>query len=498
MQRPNFLVVIYDALRASDFPGGESPVDGMPVTARLLQESIRFPRASSVAPWTIPAHASVFTGLYPWENGCHAKNDLKLAADVPRLPGALSAAGYRTLLLSANTLVCPRFGLAEGFNDAGWGGWWESYIRQARRDVPPSTLDASRAEAEVLGRFRDGPLGKIFINSTEAAYRYPFMFDALDLFHQRIRRTTARRDPSMSPWIEPVLERWVRSQPADAPIFCAINNCDTHEPYYVPDELSHNFSSWWSLARVRQDFVRCISGKWKPSTEELRALRTLYRYMVQHTDQRLGRMIEVLKETGRWENTVLIVTSDHGQAFGEHGELFHLNGVVDSMLRIPMIYRPVGGVKGGRVGKGWASLVDIAPTVLRDAGVTGLSTPSAYPLQYLADLERPTPCFAASDGLVWNHLKRVVPAERKAEFDRVRVVAYSGDVKLVRDFTSQKTAAFNLRKDPAEDLDIWPQSSGELFDLERSADEIGERMTRGAPAPISAEIEERLRSWGYV
>ncbi|MCI4351653.1 MAG: sulfatase-like hydrolase/transferase, partial [Thermoplasmata archaeon] len=58
-----------DCVRARDFPGGPEPVTGMPTVEALAKESVQFPRAVSPAPWTIPSHASLFTGLYPWEHG---------------------------------------------------------------------------------------------------------------------------------------------------------------------------------------------------------------------------------------------------------------------------------------------------------------------------------------------------------------------------------------------------------------------------------------------
>ncbi|HEY1197618.1 MAG TPA: sulfatase-like hydrolase/transferase [Thermoplasmata archaeon] len=497
-QAPSLLLVIFDALRASDFPGGETPTERMPFTTQLLSDSIHFPKAASVTPWTIPAHASAFTGLYPWESGCHAKKSLVLADSVPKLPAALRSKGYRSLLLSANTLVCPRFGLADGFDDAGWGGWWESYIRRGRVDSAPSTLHEAKQEAKILERFRDGPIGRLVINSTEAIYRYPYLFDAADALHQKVRWGDTARNISMAPWIEPSLSAWLSRQPRGTPVFCAINICDTHEPYFVPDGFDKGLRKWWKQARVRQDFVRCILGSWQPTGEELRILRTLYRSTVQNIDQRLARIVEIFRQAGRWDNTVLIATSDHGQAFGEHGELFHLNGIIDPMLRIPMVYRPVGGTGRTTRGQGWASLIDIAPTFLREAQINGINLPSALPLQDLVDRPRPTPVFAVSDGLVWSHLKKVVPESRKPEFDRVRVVAYSGGLKLVVDTTRPERQAYDLEQDPGEVHDVWEDVRDSLAPVADAAVNIGRRMTEKVPEELTPEIEERLRGWGYV
>lgn len=495
---PDVLFVIFDALRSSDYPGGETPVDKMPFTSRLLNDAVHFPRAASVTPWTIPAHASAFTGLYPWEHGCHAHSSLVLRPTVPRLPAVLQPKGYRSLLLSANTLLSPRFGMVDGFDEAAWAGWWESYVRRARTDSPPSSTRTVAQEAGLLERFRDGALGRIMINATEAIYRYPFLFDVVDMVHQQLTGGGAERDLSPAPWIEPSLAAWLARQSRDTPVTCTINLCDTHEPYFDCRGVSLGFERWWKLARVRQDFVRCIAGSWKPTPEELGVLRHLYRDMVRNLDRRLERIVGAFQEAGRWENTVLIATSDHGQAFGEHGELFHLNGIIDPMLRIPLVYRPVGGTGRPVEGKGWASIIDVVPTILRDAGGGRMNLPSAIPLQDLVDQPRPDPVFAVSDGLVWNHLKKVVPLARKPEFDRIRVVAYAEDWKLVYDATRRETQAYDLSRDPGEARNDWSGAPAWVTRLQENAEIIGRQMTESVPVPLAPDIEERLRGWGYV
>src|SRR5215469_5335127 len=112
--RPDLLLVVLDCVRAWDFPGGRSAIGPMPFVEGFRRESIHFPRAASVAHWTVPAHASMFTGLYPWEHGVHAKGKLKLDPSIPTVAGHLRDAGYRTLCLSANGLVSPGLGLTNG------------------------------------------------------------------------------------------------------------------------------------------------------------------------------------------------------------------------------------------------------------------------------------------------------------------------------------------------------------------------------------------------
>jgi arylsulfatase A-like enzyme len=498
--RPNFLVILFDALRASDFPGGTTPVPDMPVIESIVKSGMRFPRAASVTPWTIPAHASAFTGLYPWEHGSHAKNNLVLSPTIERLPQVLRPLGYRSALLSANTLVCPRFGLVDGFEYAGWGSWLESYLRQIQTSTPPASISAGGVLGETtLDRVRDGPLGRAILQNFEALYRYPFIFDVLDSTHQHLKFPGRARNLSVAPWIEPTLENWLKSVPESDPTLCVLNIVDTHEPYFAGGgDGADGLGRWWAQAKVRQDFVKCIVGSWVPSPTELSVLRQLYRESVHNLEVRVAAIVRAYQNAGRWDDTSVFLTSDHGQAFGEHGELFHLNGVIDPMLRIPLVYRPADGNVASQVGKGWASLIDIAPTILRELDLPDGRYPSAYPLQDLATSDRATPLLAVSDGLVWNHLKRIVPMDRKAEFDRLRVVAYEGDVKVVVDVTRGETQVFDLKSDPGENHDIWEGARDPRVSVAEVAAEVGRKMSAVTPTPLTPEIEERLRSWGYV
>jgi arylsulfatase A-like enzyme len=420
-----------------------------------------------------------------------------LAPEVARLPALLRSAGYRTAVLSSNTLISPRFGLTEGFDAAWWGAWWEPYIR-SMGNAPRKLVSNGSANGHNLSdRFRDGPLGKVVINSTETLYRLPFLFDSLDLLSQHMKRPGEGRDISASGWIEPTLSSWLETVDASAPVFCLVNICDTHEPYFVPEGIDAGVGSWWRQTRVRQDFVRCISGEWKPTPRELATLRGLYRSTVRNSDRRLRQLLDAFRAAGRWDNTLLIATSDHGQAFGEHGELFHLNGVIDPMLRIPLLFRPPGGARAPATAQGWASLIDVAPTVSAAAGIGSMGSPSAVELGRLVSEPRPDPVYAVSDGLVWNHLKRVVPEDRRPEFDRLRVVAYYGRSKLVLDSTSDGSQLFDLATDPEEERDLTRDRPQELGLRLPGLREVAGRMTASEPVPLAKDVEDRLRAWGY-
>ncbi|HEV8050537.1 MAG TPA: sulfatase-like hydrolase/transferase [Thermoplasmata archaeon] len=501
---PNILIVVLDCGRADDFPGGRTGTTAMPFADRLRRESLWFPRAISPAPWTVPSHASLFTGLYPWEHGAHAKSALKLLDGVARLPSALRPHGYRTMSLSANHLISPDLGFTEGFDRAAWAGWWEPYYRTGGDGRPPQSLgDSAPGAPSGLHSVKGGVAWQAVKLTSRVVYRYPFVMDSAGRFAQRIRHPSGRELPGVSAWIEPTLDRWIGETPAESPVFAFVNLLETHEPYYPAAEWRSHFVKWLREAGTRQDHVGWLAGSWRPTPKEYRELHDLSREMLAGADQRLQAIAEVFQKHGRWDDTTVVVTSDHGQAFGEHDILFHMLRLEDPLIRVPLwVRRPRDSHWAGE-GTGWASLVDVAPTLVEDAGRPGLLPGSGYPLGHLRDHPRPGPVLAAADGLVWKtiipeHERGRLSQQRKHAFDRILAAAYEGDLKVTYDAVEDRLRAFDIVADPAETVDLWPTRSAELGALAAEVRQAATRMAHGPEAAVSDDVEDRLRSWGYI
>ena len=499
--RPNILVVLFDCLRALDFPGGAEAVDGMPFARQLMKESIVFPRAISPAPWTIPSHAGLFTGLYPWECNVHAFQSLSLDPTVPTLGTALHSVGYRSLSLSANPFISPRFGLVNGFDEAAWGGWWEAFLRSPRETAPnewmAGSADTPRSQDRILEWIRDGPLGNLLRSGSQQSLRFPFALDTGNRLLQKVRAPDANPRLSQASWIEPVLDRWLRRQSASQPVFTFLNLTDTHEPYYPDPALVRGFRDWWRLAQTRQDHANAVGGRWLPTESQRQKLRTLYRQSVSHLDSRLEAIVRCFRENGRWENTWMFVTSDHGQALGEHGMMFHLLRLDEPLLRIPLWMRPPRGTGEGREAEGWANLIDIFPTIVSAAGAVVPDPPSAVSLAELVDYPRSRPVFAMADGIVWDHIRKRFNPAREAEWDEPLVASYSAGFKVIMKASGASSRAFDIEHDPKEEHPVNPNSDAPLLELVKAARKVGTEMLH-SNREVDESLEERLRSWGYV
>ncbi|MCI4330741.1 MAG: sulfatase-like hydrolase/transferase [Thermoplasmata archaeon] len=500
---PDLVIVVMDCVRADDFAAA---IDAglMPFAASLRARSTVFPRAVAPCSWTVPSHASLFTGLYPWEHGAHAKSNLKLSPDVPRITEQLKRLGYTTLSLSANHLISPDLGLVSGIDRAAWAGWWEPYYRGDRPTRPPHLLGAEgEGDSRRLAKVRGGALWGIMKRSSHAVHRYPFLLDAGGRFVQRLKLPGTPTDLSVSPWIEPTLARWLSEIPREQPFFAFVNLLEAHEPYYPGPELAPGLTSWIRWSGGRQDGVGWLSGRWNPTAQQFARLHGLCREMFRAIDRRLASLVQALQQAGRWENTVLVLTSDHGQAFGEHGSLFHMLQVHDPLLRIPLWLRLPHDEGEGRTAVGWASLIDVVPTLLSRVGTPDGMATSGVSLERLVDEPRPTAVYAMADGLVWttiipDHERERLATDRRDDLDRVLVAGYEGDRKLVFDATRSTQKLFDLRVDPGEDHDLWAAESAGAAALSDELQRVGRRLLESRTPQTPADVEERLRSWGYI
>ena len=493
--KPNVLLVVMDCVRASDFPGGDHDGVSMPFVERLRQQSVMFPRAASVAPWTLPSHASMFTGLYPWEHGCHGKGSLVLDARFPCFASVLRDAGYRTLSISGNPIISPYYGLIHGFEMAHWGEWWEQV--QRLKSSPSHSYDAEHEgrtpEVPVLSfRDRTGRIVKTM------ATRLPAALSLAEAIARRTLDPDDRTVGNINPWIEPTLDRWLTAQPVDRPVGCFVNLIDAHEPYLLDPTDAQSALDWWNHMRIPQDVLALLGTANLPSSDDLARLHDLYRKSIAVIDRRLERIVQSFRDAGRWENTLLILTSDHGQAFGEHGMIWHGVRTDEEMLRVPLLLRLPQDESARATGVGWASPLDVAATIRDVARIPTLAPGSGVSLRDLVASPRPIPLLAAGDGTEWNRpfIQALTP-ERRSQLNLFSVAAYVGSEKIVLDATSGQLRMFDLEPGGPKELPPKELDRPELRHVIEEAKLAAASLMHPPSAGTSSEVDERLRSWGY-
>jgi arylsulfatase A-like enzyme len=467
----------------------------MPFAEDLRRESIAFPRGASVAPWTLPSHASLFTGVYPWEHNCHGRGSLRLSPNVPRLPSLLRQKGYRTISVSGNPIISANYGMTDGFDVAVWGEWWEQFYRVLRH--PPNIVaDAngasSRTPQPLSRRNRWGRLIRT------AGQRLPASLAVMNSVSQHVARPGSEGIDVVNPWIEPSLRHWLGRWPADRPVFTFVNLIDAHEPYLLDPAGAESLRSWWSDMRIPQDPLALFDPSGPPPREDLSRLHQLYRDAVQALDHRLERIRAIFQEVHRWENTLLILTSDHGQCFGEHGMYWHGVRTDEEMLRVPLWLRLPGGEGGGGVGVGWASPMDALPTALEAAGIPETARSSGFSLRQLAHEQRPVPLMAAGDGTEWNEpFCRRLTAPQLADLNQFSIAVYSDERKVVVPLPDGPVRYYNVANYPPLEVGAPSQNVESLRRTLDAARSAGAALLHPANGGPQSAVEERLRSWGY-
>jgi arylsulfatase A-like enzyme len=332
---PNVLLIVMDTVRARSLSLHGYDRATTPNLERLAGKGVVFDMALASAPWTLTSHSSMFTGRLPHE--LSAGWTTPLDATYPTLAEVLSAHGYRTAGFVANTYYCGyEFGLDRGFLH------YEDYVVSPEEFVVSSSL------------------GREIAFNARVRQRLGF-YDVLT------QKDAAKVNGDFLSWL---------SSRNDRPFFAFLNYFDAHEPYQSPEP----FDSGFGMKAMRKNYLinhetrRGLRKDWQQmSPQEVQSELDAYDNAIAYIDHNLGQLFDELGKRGVLDNTLVIITSDHGEQFGEQsGErrLFvHGNSLYLSLLHVPLlVVYPSQAPSGVRVAKP-VSLRDLPATVLDLIGI---------------------------------------------------------------------------------------------------------------------------------
>ncbi|NQT13413.1 MAG: sulfatase-like hydrolase/transferase [Planctomycetes bacterium] len=322
---PNVLFIVLDTVRAKNMSLYGYSRETTPNLDRLAERGVVFEQAISPSPWTLPSHASMFTGRYPHEHS--ADFSVPLGRDCPTLAEALYARGYVTAGFVANTGFCGRqTGLNRGFVH------YEEHGTRLCDFIQYSFITKNACEA-----FQD-------------ALRY------YDLTWWN--RIDARQ-------INTSLLDWLPSRPKNRPFLVFLNYFDCHDTY-LPEHPFGRPNSRHS--REEKRLLRAnyhetyVCGNLNPEHQAL--AEDAYDGCLLELDERIAELLTDLEKHGHLRDTYVIITSDHGEQFGEHGLTYHADSLYRPLLHVPLIVIPPEGTPSGWRVDGLVSLRDLPATVL--------------------------------------------------------------------------------------------------------------------------------------
>jgi arylsulfatase A-like enzyme len=494
---PDVLLVVLDCVRADLLDAELERVGTLPFLERLRGESLVFPGAVATGSWTIPSHASLFTGLYPWDHGAHSRAGPLLGPGSETIAECLGGAGYATAFFSGNAYVQDATGLSRGFDEALWAGGREFFLRFLGLPKASCPDLGSSGPVHVLPGEKEAPsrFGQFAIDTLSRA---PAVWDGLNRVGGKILGTYGGPMREVGSWIEPSVEAWLDRQPPERPVFLFVNLIEAHEPYLADAGFAVGRRRWLGYARARQDSVLYVRGLWQPTPPEVASSRTSYVRSLRTLDHRVERLVRAFVRHGRWDNTLAVLTSDHGQAFLEGDTIYHRFRVDEPIARIPLWVRPPGGRPGGDRRDGWASLIDVPRTLAGLVGREAFGDPSARSLLDAEGGLVDRPVYVMTDGIRPAEIPRAPEVWRKF-LDRLEVAVYRGTVKAV----AREDGSVDVLRVQVPDRGVPPEpvagdaepDARELAELARRAVELA--SARIASQPYHGSVERRIAGWGY-
>jgi len=476
-----------------------------PALEQFSSDAMVYEQAVAPAPWTLPVHASLFTGLYPSDHG--ATQERPYLEGSRTLAETLSANGYETMCYSSNAWITPYTQLTRGFD-----------VQDNFFEVMPGDL-------------LSGPLARLWkaLNDSESLRSLANgIVNVGNVAHEYLANGS-RADSKTPAIIDETIEF---IDDTDGPYFAFCNLMDAHLPYHPPESYQSEFAAGIDSTAVCQNSKAYNAGARSVSEDEWNAIRGLYDAEIRHVDAEVGRLLQWLRQAGEYEDTLIIICADHGELHGEHELYGHEFAVYDPLVNVPLLVKQPG-TPGGR-SRQQVELLDLYHTILdyTDASVPAAQEGSQVPLDRSRSL-CPTPDDSDDGGAAGdsrreeafafveyfrpvvelNQLRQKATAagisldEQSRFFSRMRA-ARRPDAKYIR-YDRIPDEAFLLEDDPRERSNVADADHDSLDDAREALRAFEGRTSSGSASgdtgreqagveQMSQAARNRLQELGYI
>ncbi len=474
---PNVVFIVLDTARGDRVSFNGYDRITTPNLDRLSSDSVTYTRAHSVAPWTLPAHMSMFTGLLPGEHGASwraytGSADMPLEEILNRsfaltdpsrmLTVQLKQLGYRTAAYSSNAWVAERTGFGIGFDEFYEMWQLDNDYREIFKWVPPGLRERDFVpdEYNTLSEMDSGDAGMVL--------------------RELENHTVGRAQPQ-------------------TPFFLFFNFIDPHYPYSPPMSWRHQYGGDRELGeRIAHFEFSELAMQAGAQPVDVAGFSPFYDAEINYVDAAVGRLLQQLREQGQYDNTLIIVTSDHGEHLGEDGRFSHQFSVQEELLHVPLLVKYPASANGGAVvDNPLVSNLDVYETILSAADPSRGNSPVPTRSYNLADMDK-----FAREHLIAEYYysepylkasQAANPGFPMAEHSVVRRVVYDGRQRY--EFVDADMFAVSAVNTGDVDAAGLKRAAGVL---RQYLDGLSSTALQQTDAPMDAETLERLRSLGYV
>ncbi|MEJ2721875.1 MAG: sulfatase, partial [bacterium] len=384
---PHVFLIVIDTLRADMLGCYDAAAPDTPNIDALASESVRFGHAISPSPWTLPSMASIMTGLPADVHGAVARNSI-LPGELMTLAERMNADGYLTGAVVDNAVLSARHGMDAGFDD----------FVHFPRDVRDTSFGTAILQRLFPAQYRE-------ISSTD------FTTDT-------------------------ALE-WVKRHTKDD-FFLWLHIFDPHIAYEPPSRFQPPGTPPERIGRRFGDVKEIRLGILNTTPEEDAWIRSLYEGEVRYVDDAVGRFVKELRAEGIYDDALIVLTSDHGEEFREHGGIEHGHTLYNELLHVPLLIK-LPGSKTGEVIDDVVSTQRVMRTVLDACGLGAGDDPGATAVGSLLNGGGGSESVVYSTGMMYH-------APREA-------IILDG-YKYIRTIESDDDELYDLGKDPAERVNI--------------------------------------------
>jgi len=458
--KPNVILIVMDTVRADHLPMYGYGRDTAPNIREFSEKATLFPRSFASGSMTLSSHASIFTGLYPFQHGAHCTEQLPeghpLSDNLKTIAEDLNEIGYLTLGIVSNYgFLSDVFHMDQGF------------------------------------QYFDNRMPVHFFSPTKPYYlrQIAGMFLARYVAPERHADVYKKAD-DINKEVFSLLDKVKKEK---QPFFLLINYMDAHRPHMPPPPFDTLYPG--KNASIDTSFNNRMSEeimtlKRKITDEERNHLISQYDGSIAYLDFQIGELIDRLKKIGFYENTLIIITSDHGEAFGERNLMEHGVSVYQDQVYVPLIIK-FPNTNEGRVVDEVVNSVDLMPTVL---DVTGYEIPEDIDGISVLRLKHDNARNVISESYPNKYL-----LSWHARFHRIERAIISWPYKFISS-TAGKRELYDLSRDPDEKVNLYrpdDRISGKLLlQLNQRLKNVAVKSSR--PAKLDEGALDRLRSLGYV
>jgi uncharacterized sulfatase len=520
---PDIVLIVLDTLRADRMSCYRYGRDTTPYIDAFAEDGTLFERAIVPGQWTIPSHASLFTGEYPTTHMTTQIYDT-LGTDMVTLAELLREGGYKTVGFCNN----PLLGVVDNQLDRGFDEFYNY------GGALPNYPDISESRASVWGRLAERytrvmrritmPIQNQFAHNN-LLLRIAMHPLIVPLWHHSVnfKGNTKRSLRDVVGYL-----RAQRRSEGRQPTFTFINLMETHLPYRPPSRFVQEFAPYYEDDREAQEFMRHYNlehYRWMiPLTEPLseladRILNDLYDAEVAYLDRSLRRLLKDLSKPRVRDNTLVIITSDHGEGLNNHDFVGHSLVAYDDLVRVPLLIRYPRLYPAGKRVSPAVSTRRVFHSVLEAAGISpNGGEPERAPIDVEGlSLTRAVARDSRQEEVVFaeaytpDTLLTLMENENPSAIDTFRCrsmrrAAYDGRHKLIT-VGDQPDELFDVIDDPGETRNLLVEFPDKVARLRGALTTFTKDAAARRPANWEAarrvslddeEISERLRALGYI